>query len=240
VESRETLVSAANPGRRVRVDNDAGGIQAVAWDRDEVELVAEKHAPDQAGLDQMEVFLSSGPDGVKVGYTAPRPLRDSWVDFVVRCPRASPLDLHNVSGEILISGFGGQSRAATVSGAIRAARMQGTATLTSTSGSIEGAALEGTVFARSTSGRVTLRGELTGSHRVETASGDIDVEGVVGCIAARSASGNVSVEGRLAGASAMETVSGSINVRLLPGSEVGPGSLPASSTSGKVEVLEVR
>ncbi|GAC1332206.1 MAG: DUF4097 family beta strand repeat-containing protein [Candidatus Dormibacteria bacterium] len=239
MQSREKLLSVVDPSERVRVDNDAGSIEVGAWERDEVEVVAEKHAPDQAGLDLIKVFLTSGPGGARVGYTAPQPLQDTWVDFTIRCPRRTPLDLHNISGEILLSGFQGPSRAATVSGAIRAARMQGTATLTSSSGDIDGAALEGTVHARSASGRVSLRGELTGSHRVETASGDIDIEGVDGCIDARSTSGNLTVEGRLTGASALETVSGSINVRLLPGSQLPPGGLPARSVSGQVEVIEV-
>jgi hypothetical protein len=223
---------------RVRVENDAGLVSITAWERDELEVVADKHGPDDQSLDRLVVEVSGTAEAILVTYTSDQPVPDAWVDFSIRCPRLADLDLHTASGEVLLSGFHGQSRAATASGTIRAARMRGTATLTSASGSIEGAALEGTIYARSASGRVSLHGRLTGSHRVETASGDIVVDGVEGSIDARSASGGISVAGRLTPGSAIRTVSGDIDVRLLPGSEVSAQSLRAETTSGRVDVRE--
>ena len=234
----ETTRRACDPAARVRVENDAGLIEMSAWENYEIEVVAHKHAPDEASLDLLDVEVDVAPEGILVSYTSPEPIPDAWVDFVVRCPRMAALDIHNASCEILVSGFHAQSRAATSSGTIRAARMRGTATLTSASGAIDGAALEGTVYARTASGRVNLHGHMTGSHRVETASGDITVEGVQGSIDARSVSGSIAVEGQLAESCLLRTVSGNITVVLLPGSGLAAGAVRAETTSGRVDVSE--
>lgn len=238
VSQAETTTRPFDPAARVRVENDAGLIEVTAWERDVLEVTAYRHAPDEAGLEQLVVEVTPTVDGILVTYTAPAALPNCWVDFALKCPRMASLDLHNASGEILVSGFHGQSRAATASGTIRAARMRGTATLTSASGAIDGAALEGTVYARSASGRVNLHGQLAGSHRVETASGDIVVDGVQGSITARSASGSITVNGRLHHPSALRTVSGNITVRLGAGSPIVAGSVPAETTSGTIDISE--
>ena len=224
---------------RIRIDNDAGEVEVSGWDRDILEVVATRHAPDAAGLERMVVEVSPSAQGWRVAYTSDGALLNAWVDFRIRCPLEAAIDVRNAAGEVLISGFRGASRAATASGAIRAAGLSGTATLTSGAGSIEGAAIEGTVHARTSSGRVSLHGQLVGSHRVETASGDIVVDGVNGSVDARSVSGSIVVEGRLTSPSALRTVSGNITARLLPGSSLTAGSLPAETTSGTVDVRDV-
>jgi len=218
--SSETRTVYCDPDSRLRVEIDAGQVKVTAWEFDRIELTVERHATNQADLERLEVEFSGGPGEVMATCTTASPIADAWVDFGLRAPRMSALDLHSASGEILVSGFRGASRASTASGTIRAARMSGTSTLTSVSGSILGAALEGTVFARSASGLVSLHGNLTGDHRVETASGDIEVDGVDGSIDARSASGDIEVTGRLSGRCSLRTVSGDITVALLPGSDV--------------------
>ena len=246
----ETRTLECDPDARVRVENDAGRIEVVAWEHDRVELTVERHAADEADLDKLRVEFSGSRGEVLVTYTTTEPLVDGWVDFHVKCPRVASLDLHNASGEVLVSGFHGPSRASTASGTIRAARMSGTSTFTSASGAISGAAMEGTVYARSASGSVTLHGELTGNNRVETASGAIDIDAVNGSVDARSASGKIDVAGRLRGRCSLRTVSGDIHVRLLPGSDVsvrsrgarepvetrGTGLLVLETTSGEIEL----
>jgi hypothetical protein len=251
-ETRQ-LTSTGAP--RVRVENHAGLIEVVAWERDAIEVQVEKSAPDPEGLDRLQVEISGGPDEVLVTSGATEPQLDSWVDFKLRCPRGTSLDLHNASGEVLVSGFYGASRVATASGPIHTARMHGTATLTSTSGSIKGAVLEGTVYARSASGDVVLQGHLGSGHRLETASGSIDIDSVNGSVDARSASGSIRVVGKLTGRSSIRTGSGDIRVRLLEGSSVrlhhggqaqaqpaearSTGLLVLETTSGKIEVEQL-
>jgi hypothetical protein len=250
----ETRRLATNGSPRVRVENDAGLVEVVAWERDEIEVTIEKYAPDERGLALLEVEVSGGPDEVLVTYGAGQALVDSWVDFKLKCPRATSLDLHNASGEVLVSGFYGASRVATSSGAIHAARMRGTATLTSASGAIAGAALEGTVYARSASGDLSFQGHMGGGHRLETASGGIAIDAVNGSVDARSASGSIEVVGQLTATSRVRTVSGDIRVHLLKGSRVrvedagrGTGDIVETNgvpvlllqtTSGKIEVAE--
>ena len=238
MQSTETTRTACDPAARIRVENDAGLIEIGAWELYEIEVVAQKHAADEADLDLLAIEVTETSEGILVSYTAADVIADAWVDFRIRCPRMAALDVHNASGEILLSGFHAQSRAATASGTIRAARMRGTSTLTSASGAIDGAALEGTVYARSASGRVSLHGHLTGSHRVETASGDITVDGVQGSIDARSASGSIHVVGQLSAPCALRTVSGNITVRLLPGSGLAARAVRVETTSGRVDVQE--
>jgi hypothetical protein len=219
-KSSETRTIYCNPDARVRVENDAGLVEVTAWEHDRVELVVERHAADAADLDRLTIEVSGGPAEVRVACTTPELPTGAWVDLRLRAPRMSSPDLHNGSGEVLVSGFHGSSRAATASGSIRAARMSGTATLTSASGAILGAALEGRVFARSASGPVSLHGNLTGSHRVETASGEIVVDGVDGSIDARTTSGSIDVRGVLRGRCTVRSVSGDIRLSLLRGSDV--------------------
>ena len=238
-----------DPDARLRVLNDAGQVTVTAWEHDRIELTVERHAADEADLERLEVEFSGGPGEVVATSTSTAPTAGAWVNFGLRAPRMSALDLHSATGEILLSGFQGASRASTASGSIRAARMSGTSTLTSVSGSILGAALEGTVFARSASGGVSLHGTLMGAHRVETASGDIEVDGVDGSIDARSASGDIAVTGRLSGRCSLRTGSGDIRVELLRGSDVevqttgrqedhphGVGVLLIETTSGEIQL----
>ena len=246
----ETRTVYCDPDTRLRVENDVGQVMVTAWEHDRIELTVERHAANQADLDRLQVDFSGGPGEVVATCITTVPVVDAWVDFGLKAPRMSALDLHSASGEILLSGFQGASRASTSTGSIRAARMRGTSTLTSVSGSILGAALEGTVFARSASGAVSLYGTLTGGHRVETASGDIEVDGVDGSIDARSASGDIEVTGRLSGRCALRTVSGDIRVELLQGSDVavqsrgqqnddqpqGTGVLLIETTTGEIEL----
>lgn len=247
-ETREVRTSSAP---RVKVENDAGLIEVSAWERDYIEVEAAKYGDDQEGIDRLLVEVSGGPDDVLVTYTSPGTNFDAWVDFRVKCPRGAALDLHNASGEVLVSGFYGASRASTASGTIRAARMRGNATLTSASGAITGAALEGTVYARSASGDIVLHGHLGGGHRLETASGNIEVDAVDGTMDARSASGSIRAVGRFTGESRLRTVSGDMDVKLLAGTDVsiqgstragalnhpgGNGMLILETTSGEIRV----
>lgn len=249
-ETRQ-LTSTGSP--RVRVENNAGLIEVVAWDREAIEVQVEKYAPDPEGLDRLRVEIRGEPDEVLVAFGVSEPLVDCRVDFKLQCPRGASLDLHSASGEVLVSGFHSASRVATASGSIHAARMHGTVSLTSASGSISGAALEGTVYARSASGNVILQGHLGSGHRLETASGTIDIDSVNGSVDARSASGEIRVVGRLTGRSSIRTLSGDIRVRLLEGSSVrvhrggrtpaqpeprSVGLLVLETASGKIEVEE--
>jgi hypothetical protein len=251
VRRSETRTMYCDPDARLRVENDAGLVEVTAWEHDHAELVVHRFASRESDLDKLVVEFSGGPSEVLVTYTTRDPVDDAWVDFHVKAPRMAAVDLHNASGEILVSGFHGSSRASTASGSIRAARMSGTSTLTSASGAILGAALEGRVFARSASGHISLHGTLTGDHRVETASGGIEVDGVDGSINARSASGSIDVTGRFRGSCSVRTVSGAIKARLLPGSDVtirpkgfrpghdhprGTGILAIETTSGTVQL----
>ena len=146
-----------------------GSIEIRSWDRPDVLVVIEKHAPTQAAADAIEVVSAQQGDRVSVEVKIPTNRNLAWHWFgggsarlVVSLPASS--DVKASSGD----------------GSIRVDRVNGTIALRSGDGSIR---------ATSSSGKVS----------VSTGDGSIDLDGVDGVLEATTGDGSVRVAGKLTG-----------------------------------------
>ena len=193
----------------VTLDTFDGAIEVHSWDRNEVEVVVDKQAQDDALLAQIVVEQSQ--DGTHVTLRVRGPAEASRSGLVigvsfspratlrVALPKSATLELNSGDGNITVED------------------VSGTFTLQSGDGSIVGMRLSGDVRARTDDGSIRLR-ETTGKIDVETLDGSIVVNGTLTHLRAKTGDGSVriGVEGgsTLADDWLIETGDGNVEVRL--------------------------
>ncbi|MBP7778343.1 MAG: DUF4097 family beta strand repeat protein [Acidobacteria bacterium] len=203
-----TFTVGSNP--RVTLDTFDGSIEVHSWDRDEVEVVVEKQAQDEALLQQIVVDQSQEGDGVTLRVRGPASRSGINIGIVyspsaklrVALPKSAALDLKSGDGSISVED------------------VSGTLVLWSGDGSIVGRRLTGDVRARSDDGSIRLR-ETTGKVDAETRDGSIVVNGTLTHLRAKTGDGSVRI-GAERGSTleddwVVETEDGSVEVRLPEG-----------------------
>lgn len=203
-----TFTVGSNP--RVTLDTFDGSIEVHSWDRDEVEVVVEKQAQDEALLQQIVVDQSQEGDGVTLRVRGPASRSGINIGIVyspsakllVALPKSAALDLKSGDGSISVED------------------VSGTLVLWSGDGSIVGRRLTGDVRARSDDGSIRLR-ETSGKVDAETRDGSIVVNGTLTHLRAKTGDGSVRI-GAERGSTleddwVVETEDGSVEVRLPEG-----------------------
>ncbi len=203
-----TFTVGSNP--RVTLDTFDGSIEVHSWDRDEVEVVVEKQAQDEALLQQIVVDQSQEGDGVTLRVRGPASRSGINIGIVyspsaklrVALPKSAALDLKSGDGSITVED------------------VSGTLVLWSGDGSIVGRRLTGDVRARSDDGSIRLR-ETTGKVDAETRDGSIVVNGTLTHLRAKTGDGSVRI-GAERGSTleddwVVETEDGRVEVRLPEG-----------------------
>lgn len=182
-------------GASFALRNVNGGITLEAWNRDEVQIHAEKKV--RAGsaeaarklMGQVKIDVTQEGGGVRVETKLPR--RDNgffdWlfgnqasvnVTYKIRVPRQVAADVESVNGGVALTGTRGKARLATTNGGITVNDAEGDLRLGSTNGGIEVHRSAGTVRADTTNGGISA--ELTdvsdgGELRLTSTNGGIDV-----------------------------------------------------------------
>ena len=100
-----------------------GGVRVAAWDRDEIEIRATVSAvaPSDAEAERLLQQVRLRTDGtVRAETPEIRPGHDAWVavEYDVRVPRRTDLDLTALNGGIQVEGVSGDVEAQTVNGAL--------------------------------------------------------------------------------------------------------------------------
>lgn len=194
----------------VFVENVAGRVEFIAWDRPEVQVQG------KAGESVEEVAISSTSQGVQVQVVNRKGERQiDGTDLYLRIPQGASIEAETVSADISVSG----SRGATV-------------ILRTVSGDLEVAASPGRVELSSVSGDVEFEGGVARSS-IETVSGEIVIVGAAGEISASTVSGDVSLEGGDVSLGRFEAVSGNLILSL---SLADAGRLTCDSMSGDVNL----
>lgn len=185
-----------------------GGIDVHSWDRQEIEVIVEKQAPDDGLLQQIVVEPAqdgdtitlrvrgpqSGSDGIHIGMVLSPSAR-----LRVAVPRASALELSSRDGNISVED---------VSGAL---------SMRTGDGGITGLRLTGDLRARTDDGSIRLR-ESTGKVDVETLDGSVGVNGTITHLRAKTGDGSMRIAAepgsQLADDWLIESGDGSVDVRL--------------------------
>ena len=202
---------AADPAGVVEIENVAGSVRVIGWERAEVEVTGTLGR----GTERLE--FSGGPGRTLVKVVLPKNAKDvDGSDLTVKVPAGSRLEVDTVSADITTEQVAGVLDLETVSGTVRAVGKPSEVKVQSVSGDVEVPAVDGPVRAQTVSGRVTLLG-ARGSVEVSSVSGPIKVVGAdVESGELHTVSGTITFEGELAGAGRLEveTVSGEVELSL--------------------------
>lgn len=192
------------------VENVAGTVEFIAWDRPEVQIRGEP------GSSVDEIEISSTAKGVQVrviNRKGERRIDDT--DLYFRMPEGASVEAETVSADILVSGSRGEN-----------------VILRTVSGDLQVEAAPQRLELNSVSGDVELEGEV-GRSSIETVSGEIVIVGARGEITASTVSGDVSLDAGQLERGRFEAVSGDLILSL---SLADGGRLTCDSMSGDVKL----
>jgi DUF4097 and DUF4098 domain-containing protein YvlB len=206
------------PDVTIEVSNVQGSVEISAWDKDEVELVAEL----ESAKDELEFEATARkvrievdrPDSGRYG----REQEDA--NLTLRVPRGARLDIDTVSADITITGVRGAQTLESVSGQVSTQAFDAPVSATAVSGdvTITGSGGKAAVKTENVSGSSTVTG-IRGDFQAEVVSGEIQVTiAAAGNVDVNSVSGEIVVNAELAPAAEidMETVSGALTLKLKP------------------------
>jgi DUF4097 and DUF4098 domain-containing protein YvlB len=211
------------------LEADFGNVTVTGSTGDEIEVVARLSlwgADEEDARQRAEVEMTQEGNRITIRVERPEYIyafvvntRGSRVDFEIRVPSETSLQLVSSSGDLAVSG------------------VTGAAELETSFGSIEVEDVSGVVSAQSDSGDITLIGLSDGGDlEVETNFGKLVLQNITAdSLVARSDSGDIQMEeGTLAGVLDLRTNFGSVIVR-----DVGAERLTAHSDSGKIQAEEI-
>lgn len=199
-------------GAEIDIENIAGSLTIVGWDRDEVQITGTLGD----GVEGIDVAIDDHGVSIEVEYDEEYHGRQvTPTDLRISVPSKSPLSVETVSSSIEVSGVRGAVELASVSGKIRVADVPESLDVENVSGEIlvdsapDNAALE----------------SVSGSIRIGTAMGALDAENV---------SGSIVVEGGTLAGADFETVSGDITCKAVPGPH---GDVDMETMSGTITLI---
>ena len=217
-----TLNVSAQPD--LYVSTSSGDITVHAGSDNQIHVVGRVHAGWSVfGMSAVESIIQqvqANPpivqDGnsVRIGITGDKG-RGVSIDYDVTVPTGVALNLHSISGDIVVNHVGRYLSASSSSGDIRAHGISGPADLSTASGDIE------------------LEQTGQGDVKAKSGSGDMKIHGLNGSLTARDGSGDISADGRLVGGGNLANGSGDIRLHLPADARF---NLEASTGSGDIHI----
>ena len=204
VDARRT----ASADALVEIENPAGSIKVVGWDRAEVAVTGRLGAGAE-GLD-----FTGSESRIHIGVDTERNPHSVFSSLEVRVPARSRLHIESFAGSIAVSEVSGTVSAETVNGSI----------------TVGGQARE--IQAESVNGSVEVAGASTHTH-AESVNGSVTVSGASGDLDASTVNGRLEVTGGSFSRAHLETVSGSLSFQGALGSRA---TFEAETVSGPVTI----
>jgi DUF4097 and DUF4098 domain-containing protein YvlB len=206
------------PDVTVEVSNVQGSVTITAWDRNEVELVAEL----ESQMDELEFEATERHVRIEVDRPSSRHGRGDEEDahLTLRVPSRARLIVDTVSAEIGVTGARGEQRLESVSGEVRTQAFDAAVRATSVSGdvTVTGNGGKAGVTTENVSGTSTVTG-VRGNYHGEVVSGEINAVVTAGeSLELSSVSGDINLQADLTSSARVEmgSVSGTVTVKLKP------------------------
>lgn len=177
---------AAAPDGFVRIQNIAGSIKLIGWNRDSIAITGKVN---DTPAERFEVHR--GEDGVKLGLWDTSVERAEPSDIEVRVPARSRIWIRTGSASVFVDG------------------VTGTLDVNSVGGDIDVRGAPAEVFAESMTGRLTLD-VRTSVARAKTVTGAVLLRGAITDATATSVSGNVLIEDAAVQRGSFESVDGEL------------------------------
>lgn len=177
-------------GDRVMLENFAGQVEVVAWERAELSLSGEASAP-------LDVSVVRSGSTVLVRARDPKG-RGRHTRTGIRVPSWAALEIRGRELDVSVTGTSGELQVHLVEGDIRAADVSGVVTLTTVEGVIEVDGATGKVSARSRGDDVIMR-RVRGEVEVVAGNGDVTMEDITAAtVRAETLDGDLLFQGVLA------------------------------------------
>jgi hypothetical protein len=175
-ETIEKMFQVSAPARLV-ISNVRGSVVVQPGDQDVIQVTAVKHGNFDTGRASVEmtqdsdgtVRVETRMNDILFGFLSHPPR----VDYTVRTPKATQLDVSCVSSSVAVSGLEGAFKLKTISGSMDLASLSGSLKLGAVSGDITGTRLAGVLDLNTVSGRVRLTDSSFPSADGSTVSGDL-------------------------------------------------------------------
>ena len=187
-----------DPSARLSLDNENGGVEITAWERNEVEVNGSKFAPSESQLRDVKIETNASPSLVSIRTIRQRTMHgNSGARFTIHVPKhmtlerihstngaisvesvAAPVTLESTNGALHFSRIEGKMEGHTTNGSIQLSSCVGDARLNSINGRIEGDLERGAVDAKTSNGDIVLKLaklEGKGALRASTSNGEIDL-----------------------------------------------------------------
>jgi len=199
----------------VRVDNVAGTIRIVGWDKNQVQVTG------SLGELVQRLEITSDESGIEIKVVLPHHSSsedcDECADLQIQVPKGSHLEVSTVSADVEANGISGAARLGTVSGGI---------SLNSSASRID---------VKTVSGDVTVVGSAKGAQITATSvSGTVRVSDVDGSVDAENVSGDTKLASRHVSTLKMSATSGNL---VFEGSVLKGGNYDLNNVSGDVELV---
>ena len=201
----------------IEVSNVQGSVRITAWDKNEVELVAQL----ESDKDELEFEATPRKVSIEVDRPNSRYGRDQEdANLTLRVPQGARLIVDTVSADITVAGVRGEQDLESVSGTVgteaydapvKTSAVSGDVTVTGTGG-------KAAVKTENVSGTATITG-VRGSFEGEVVSGEIHATiAAADHIDVDSVSGDITINAELAPTARvdMQSVSGTITLRIKP------------------------
>ena len=166
-----------NPGGKIEVENQNGGIDISGWDQNTVEISGTKYASSPDRLKDLRVEISHTQDLVAIRTIPPV---EHWgnasVRYSIRVPRRTELArIASSNGSIHIDSIEGSARLHTSNGPIRGNGVTGSLDIETSNGRVELTDVNGPVTARTSNGAIDLTFDAVREVRASTSNGGISL-----------------------------------------------------------------
>ena len=194
------------PGGRITIENIAGKVTVIGWDKDEINVKG------TVGEDVRSVDFDVRGDDAQIEVDVPSGRnRKIRTELTISVPRQSSIAVETVSAKIDVSGVTASNhRLETVSGSVEAKDTTGSMDIETVSGQITLHDADSQVKIDTVSGSVKTTGNAE-SVDAETVSGSVQIIGVQQEVRVGAISGSIRIEGDGLEDFEVETVSGSVN-----------------------------
>jgi DUF4097 and DUF4098 domain-containing protein YvlB len=218
--AQQQITKRANvaPDATVEVSNVQGRVTITAWDKNEVELVAELESPkDELEFEATQRNVRIEVDRPKGNYGRGN---DQDANLTLRVPARARLIVDTVSADIGVTGARGEQSLESVSGEVRTQAFEAAVKAASVSGEVivAGNGGKAAVTTDNVSGSSVVTG-VRGSYRGEVVSGEIKATvAAAELLEVSTVSGEIDVSAELTPSARveMESVSGSVTLRIKP------------------------
>lgn len=162
------------PGGRLEVSNLNGGVEIIAWEKDEVEVNGVMYASTEAKLREMKIETDSQPESLRLKTVRPEGMGcNCGAKYVIRVPKKIWLsNIVSSNGGLKVEDVDGEARLETSNGSVKLYRHTGKVNVKTSNASIEALSLVGDFSGRTSNGSIKVDG-LKGAFEADTSNASI-------------------------------------------------------------------